>query len=272
MIGNSASGHDVTAELVSAASLPVLQSRRSPSRWDGDLPPPGISWKPVIRQFLASGRIVFADDTYVDDVDVVLYCTGYKPSFPFWDGEANGGPLWDYKNDKLARAYQHTFFRDHATLGIVGLPRALTFRSFEYQAIALARLFSGRNAAPLPSDAEQEAWERERLEDVRRRGTKFHDVQWETGETFDWLEGLFRIAGLGTLRGEGRIPPPLTEELIWAVEHIRKYPEPGRGEEGGKKNEDEINMTISDKAKPVDTQDAEWVLVERQHKDLLAFI
>lgn len=279
VVGNSASGHDLTAELVSAAALPVLQSRRTPSRWDGAAPPPGIAWKPVIRSYLpASGRILFADGTHADDVDVVVYCTGYKTSFPFWDGERgeNGGPLWDYGADKLARAYWHTFFRDHATLGIVGLPRALTFRSFEYQAIALARLFSGRNAAPLPPDAEQERWERDRLDRVRRRGTKFHDVQWETGETFEWLEGLFRIAGLGTLKGDGRVPPALTEELIWAVEHVRKYPEPGKGGEGYDNEESgdaERDVVVSGEIEKAGAaRDGDWVLVERQHKDLLAFI
>ncbi|XXH05737.1 hypothetical protein Hte_012173 [Hypoxylon texense] len=274
VVGNSASGHDLAAELASTASPPVLQSRRRPSRWDGDAPPPGIAWKPAVRSYLASGRIEFADGTYADGVDAVVYCTGYAASFPFWDAGkgANGGPLWDYGAGRLARAYWHTFFRDHATLGIVGLPRALTFRSFEYQAVALARLFSGRNAAPLPPDEEQGKWERDRLDLVRRRGTKFHDVQWETGETFEWLEGLFRIAGLGTLKGEGRIPPALTEELIWAVEHIRKYPEPGKGGKDEVKNETERDTPMSREMEQAGARDSDWVLVERQHKDLLAFI
>ncbi|KAI1206687.1 putative dimethylaniline monooxygenase [Annulohypoxylon truncatum] len=263
VIGNSASGHDLTAELVSTASLPVLQSRRSPSRWDGDTPPPGIRWKPVIRSYSAStGSIHFSDGTTLreSDVDHVIYATGYKPSFAFWNAARNGGPLYDYAANKLVGNYLHTFFRAYPTLAVVGVPRVLTFRSFEYQAVALARLFSSRNARPLPSVAEQERWEREREELTRREGRKFHDVDWESGETFAWLEALFDIAGLGTLRGEGRIPPALTEEMIWAIEHVKKYPEPGKGKDAdGDKDGEE-------------RQDGEWVLVERQRKDLLAFI
>ncbi|KAI0138211.1 putative dimethylaniline monooxygenase [Hypoxylon sp. NC0597] len=272
IIGNSASGHDLTAELVSTASLPVYQSRRTKSRWDGDEPPPGIAWKPIIKEYIPdTGRIVFEDGTYLDDIDTVIYCTGYKASYPFWNSAANGGPLFDYENGKLVNNYWHTFVRGHPTLGVVGLPRVLTFRSFEYQAVALARLFSGRNAVSLPPIEEQERWERERLEETKRERRKFHDINWETGETFEWLEGFFKIAGLGTLKGEGRIPPALTEELIWAIEHIRKYPEPGKGKDRDRNGKEEDTTTSSEDSQ-TGGRDNEWVLVERQRKDLLAFI
>src|SRR4051794_32792266 len=89
-IGNSASGHDLTNDLVLEANLPVYQSHRSASRWDGNKPPPGIAWKPVIKEFMPSGRILFEDDTYLDDIDTIIYCTGYKASFPFWNVKNNG--------------------------------------------------------------------------------------------------------------------------------------------------------------------------------------
>ncbi|KAI0848154.1 FAD/NAD(P)-binding domain-containing protein [Daldinia vernicosa] len=280
VVGNSASGHDLTAELVSTARLPVFQSRRSKSRWDGPEPPPGIAWKPVVSSYDASdgGSILFADGTRLADVDAVIYATGYNASFPFWNAanSANGAPLWDYASGKLVGNYWHTFFRAHPTLGIVGVPRVLTFRSFEYQAVALARVFAGRNAVPLPPAAEQERWERERLESTRREGRRFHDINWERGETAEWLEGLFRIAGLGTLRGDGRVPPPLTKEVVWAIEHLRKYPEPGKGKDGDDGDGDgegkEDDLVIEARSDQTSIQDDGWVLVDRRHKDLLGFI
>jgi len=268
IIGNSASGRDLAMELVSTAALPVYQSRRSPSRWDGATPPEGIVWKPVVQEYRPeTGSILFADGTILDDIDAVIYCTGYQPSFPFWNVDANDGlPLYDHAAGRLVGSYWHTFFRRWPTLGIVGMPRALTFRSFEYQAIALARLWSGRNSASLPAEQEQEAWERKREERTRREGKRFHDVAWDDGETHEWLGGLFEIAGLCTLKGEGMTPPPLGEDLVWAIEHIRKYPEPGRpdlagrdGEEGGETLADEVD---------------DWVLVGTgsSRKDSLAFI
>ncbi|KAL0944570.1 thiol-specific monooxygenase [Colletotrichum truncatum] len=277
VIGNSASGHDVTAELVGTAANPVYQSRRSKSRWDGDEPPAGQAWKPVIKEFLLDGRIVFEDGTYLDDVDFVIYCTGYKASYPFWNSKENGGrPLYDYKKGKLEKTFWHTFFQDFKTLGIVGMPRVLTFRSFEYQAIALARLFSGRNSVALPPVEEQERWEKEREDTVRREGRKFHDIPWETGETLEWLTGLYRVAGLPTLRGKGRVPPVLTEEMIWALEHLKKYPEPGNGDDGGddgKKEKSEQRRAEEDHHEPVDEgARGQWSLPHRPKKDLLSFI
>ena len=259
VIGNSASGHDVANELIQTVHLPLYHSRRSASRWDGDEPPPGIAWKPIIKEFLPNGRIVFEDHTYLDDIDSVIYCTGYKASYHFWNAKKNGREIYNYEANKLVKTYLHTFFRDFpTTLGIVGMPRVLTFRSFEYQAIALARVFSGHDRGRLLSTGreEMERWERER-EDVRRNdGKKFHDIDWETGETWGWLQELYNIAGLPKLGGEGRTPPVLGEEVRWAVEHLRKYPEPGKD---GNKFEDV-------------GENGEWVIVRKNRKDLLAFI
>ena len=255
VIGNSASGHDVSTDLLTEAELPVYVSRHSKSRWDGDEPPAGIAWTPVIREFLPSGRIVFDDDTHLDDVDAVVYCTGYRVSFPFWNEAANGRPLWDYRTEHLVGGYWHTFFRDFPTLGIVGLPRTLTFRSFEYQGIALARLWAGRNALPLPGLDEQARWEAERVRRTQAEGKKFHDIPWDTGETTDYLEFLFRLAGLGTLKGEGRIPPVLGKDLIWAIEHVRKYPvPPGNDERATRGPGDE-------------TEEPGWVVVGEERPD-----
>lgn len=256
IIGNSASGHDISTELVNHAKLPVYQSIRSKSRWDGSEPPSGIAWVPMISSFLPNGDIEFTDGTILDDIDHVIYCTGYRHSFPFWNEKNNGRPLWDYENNKLIKGYWHTFLYDFPTIGLVGIPRVLSFRSWEYQAIALARLFAGRLSKPLPSVGEMESWERDRLGDVRREGRKYHDIQWETGETLEWLGKLFEWAGLGTLEGDGRTPPALTREVVWAIEHLRKYPEPGK---------DEMKDVLMG-------EEVGWVVVEEVRKDLLHFI
>lgn len=229
MVGNSASGHDVSNECVGSAKSPVYVSRRSKAPWDGDSPPSGIAWKPVITEYLRDGSIEFADGTSLDDIDVVVYCTGYKASFPFWNEKANGSPIWDYEVNKLHDCYWHTFLQTFPTLTAMGVPRAVSWRSLEYQAIAIARLWSERNAFPLPSTAEQRVWEQLRVERCAREHKKFHDILWETGEAQAYLDFLFRFAGLGTFHGEGRVPPALGADIIWAIEHIGKYPDPSRG-------------------------------------------
>ncbi|ETS80858.1 hypothetical protein PFICI_08387 [Pestalotiopsis fici W106-1] len=268
VIGNSASGHDITFELLKSAQLPVYQSRRSKSRWDGKEPPPGIAWKPIITEYRQDGRIIFQDGTHLEDLDRIIYCTGYKPSFPFWNSKANGRPLWDYQAEKLINTYWHTFFQDFKTLAIVGVPRVLSFRSWEYQAIALARLFSDRNAAQLPSIEEQKKWELDRENETTRERRPFHGINWDQGETQEWLNGLFQIAGLGTLEGDGRIPPVLSKELIWALEHIKKYPEPEPELEAEAEAGDDVDLP-----QQVRHEDSSgWVFVPETCKDTLAFI
>lgn len=253
VIGNSASGHDVTQDLLRSASLPVYQSRRSKSRWDGSEPPLGVEWKPIVKEYLPDGRILFDDGSVLDDIDVVIYCTGYKPSFPFWNAEANGRPLFDYRQNKLIYNYWHTFFYDFPTLGIVGMPRVLTFRSMEYQAIALARLFAGRESVQLPPLEEQRRWEKHRAEQSKLQRFKFHDIAWDSGETHKYLGQLYELAGLPTLLGDGRAPPVLSKDTIWAIEHLKKYPEP-------------------DDAFCDEAVEAGWVMINETRKDSLSFI
>jgi hypothetical protein len=229
VIGNSASGHDVTAGIVKTGQLPVYQSRRTPSHWDTE-PPAGIEWKPIISEFLPkTGEIVFDDGSILRDIDQVIYCTGYKVSFPFWNAEANGGPIYDYKRDFVVGNYLHVFLTDYPTIGIIGIPRTLTFRSFNYQAIALARVLSGRNARALPSADEQRRWLTRRLELVARQRRKFHDVPWDEGESLDYFRELYDLAGLPRIEGLGQVPPVLDGETRWAIENVRKYPVPGGG-------------------------------------------
>lgn len=227
VVGNSASGHDVTVGVVETARHPVYQSRRSPSRCDGDEPPPGIEWKPIVREYLpTTGEIIFDDGSVLCDIDVVVYCTGYKTSFPFWNTKANGASIFDYAEDHLVGNYLHIFLTDFPTVGIVGIPRTLTFRSFDYQAIALARVFAGRNARPLPSREVQKRWEAARWELVSSQHRKFHDIQWDNGETLDYFRELYDLAGLPRIEGQGRVPPVLDKETRWAIEHVRKYADP----------------------------------------------
>lgn len=272
-IGNSASGFDIMNELTKAARLPVYNSRRHRSPFEGDEPGPGINWRPVISRYRDDGTIEFEDGTALgaDEVDKVVYCTGYRPSFPFWNAERNGRQIYDYENGKLVNTYWHTFFSDYSTLAIVGIQKALTFRSFEYQAVALARVFAGRNALPLPPAREMRKWEQDRLRWVQETGRKFHDVESEPGrlgqDTLVWLGFLYKMAGLGTLSGAGRLPPVLSKEVVDALKNIRKYPRPEHASEDRKtrlsyhgESEDMANTRMNGEG---DNYESEWVMVMR---------
>lgn len=110
-------------------------------------------------------------------------------------------------------------------------------------------------------------WEEDREKDIGERRKKFHDIEWETGETLRWLGGLYEIAGLPLLTGEGRVPPVLGQEVRWAIENVKKYPD-----------HREVGNIVKSLVECLDAEEPasrneEWVIVERhREKDLLAFI
>ncbi len=255
VIGNSASGHDISEQLVASELVPkpVYLSRRSSKPWDGDASPDGLIWKPVIKEY-RDGNIVFDDGTHLakNEIDAIIYCTGYQPSYPFWNVEVNGRPLFNYEEERLVGNYQHVFFPEYPTLGVVGFPRALSFRSFEYQSIALARVFSGR--AVLPTTAQQKEWESKRIIEARKNHESFHKLAWDDGEILAYLEYLYHLAGLPSLIGNGSIPPVLDKETRWALEHIKKYPV--KDPKGDSKSDDEGGWYVMEKMK----RDSLWFL------------
>lgn len=270
-IGNSASGWDVMNELAQTARRPVYNSRRHRSPFEGEEPEPGTAWKPVITRYRDDGTIEFEDGTTLgpDEVDKVVYCTGYRPSFPFWNAEKNGRGIYDYENGKLVGTYWHTFFSDHQTLGIVGIQKALTFRSFEYQAVALARLFAGRNVLPLPPAREMRKWEDDRLRWVQETGRKYHDIESQPGrlgdDTLVWLGFLYKMAGLGTLKGDGRLPPVLSTEVLEALKNIHKYPivDPDAKRLGPGSHDGRKSIADTSRKSEGSKDESEWVLVTR---------
>lgn len=274
-IGNSASGWDIMHDLTKTAHLPVYNSRRSKGHFEGDKPDPGLEWKGVITKYHLDGTIEFDDGSTLSPgaVDKVVYCTGYRPSYPFWNVQNNGRAFYDYENGKLVNNYWHTFFHDYPTVAIVGIQKSLTFRSFEYQAVALARLFAGRNVLSLPPAREMQAWEAQRLREVKDRGSKFHDVETQIGgltdATFVWLGFLYELSGLGTLKGDGRIPPALTKDLLWALKNIKKYPTPGDDKNSKETIERNNDGTMSNVPWELDGEsrkeeyENEWIMVSR---------
>ncbi|KIL87923.1 hypothetical protein FAVG1_08804 [Fusarium avenaceum] len=232
IVGNSLSGRDITEEVTKVARRPVYISRRHKSRWEGSQPDKGTEWKPVTKEFVTeTGQILFDDGSSLDDIDHIIYCTGYKPSFPFWNAKSNGRDLYDYEKEKLKGSYLHTFFQHYSTLGIIGLGQSLAFRSYEYQAIALARVFAGTNATALPSLTEQKEWERSWEKYSKRDDMDFHTVPFENGELLRWYTQLSNIAGI-PFCGKGRVPPAFTDETLWQLQNIRRLDQPGNGEEG----------------------------------------
>ena len=109
-----------------------------------------------IKSFLQHS-VLLSDDTTVDKIDVVVFCTGFASRFHFLDS------TWDLKCQRKAVLYRHMLPVEQQLQGIafVGLPYTLTalFPTAEMQSRWLADSWASRSYNPngtLYSDKEME--------------------------------------------------------------------------------------------------------------------
>lgn len=117
VVGGSVSAFDALHDIRKVAKLPVISALRNPAGAYGNAPflHPQIDNRLQIASFEPeSGRVNFADGSSADDVDVVLFATGYDFSFPFLPGIKS-------VNNRIPGLYQHVFKSDNPSLAFVGM-------------------------------------------------------------------------------------------------------------------------------------------------------
>ncbi|KAI0478067.1 putative dimethylaniline monooxygenase [Xylaria cf. heliscus] len=216
VVGGSISAFDTLHDIRTVTKGPVISSLREPNPTFGWAPftHPSIDVRPEISSFdPITGRIKFADGSLADDVDLVVFATGYEFSFPF---------LQDLKvvNGRVPGLYEHVFNINDPSLALIGMVYgAFGIRVFEWQAVAAARVLAGH--AILPSRSEMEKWERDRVA--------------KTGDNVSFLslipnfeepyEALRAIAGDPVAGTEGRILPkydPAWGDAFWGIVKYRQ--------------------------------------------------
>lgn len=206
MVGASVSAADIAFDLTNTAKGPVhavvIGHTANGYFGDGAFYHPKIARHPSITK--VSGRTVhFADNTSVDEVDHIIFGTGYTWSLPFL-------PNVPVRNNRVPGLYQHVVWRDDPTLLFVGAVGAgLTFKIFEWQAVYAARLLAGRGT--LPSSQEMSKWEEDRIAQ-RGDGPKFSLI---FPDLEDYFEKLRSLSGEPT-EGKGRRLPKFRREWLRA--------------------------------------------------------
>ncbi|KAF9873047.1 thiol-specific monooxygenase [Colletotrichum karsti] len=211
VVGGSVSAFDALHDIRLVAQTPVIASLREPLPAFGWAPftHPDITIKSQIKHFChKTGRITFSDKSTVDDVDIVLFATGYDFSFPFL-------PKLKVENRRIPGLYQHVFHVDDPTLAFVGMVTGgFTFRVFEWQAVAAARVFAGRGK--LPPRPEMEKWEQDRL--IKRGdGIPFFTLSPDFEEYFEALRSIAGEPGAGTT---GRVLPKFDSKWLEAFSQV----------------------------------------------------
>jgi thioredoxin reductase len=188
VVGGNVSAADLVVDLHPLVKGPLYLSQRGNNEalqaaWDL----PNIQLKPTIAGIDTSQQgitVTFSDDTTLENIDKIIFATGYKLSYSFLTPD----PVTP--NNRASGFYQHIFKISDPSLTLVGQARAaISFRVYEYQAVAVARYFAGRNAKPLPSPQEQDLWEVERLK-YKGPTDLFHEIKPDFEAYFTFLRDL----------------------------------------------------------------------------------
>jgi cation diffusion facilitator CzcD-associated flavoprotein CzcO len=131
-----------------------------------------IAVKPNIERF-AGGRTVRFLNGSEEEIDLVVYCTGYKISFPFFD------PSLLSADDNRLPLYRRVVSVEHPGLFFIGLiqPLGAIMPLAESQSEWVADLLSGQAALPSAAEMRKEISAEERRMRKRYVASKRHTIQ-----------------------------------------------------------------------------------------------
>ncbi|GFO22117.1 retrovirus-related pol polyprotein from transposon 297 [Plakobranchus ocellatus] len=147
-----------------------------------------VKVKPNIRQFTETG-VVFEDGTMEDNIDLVVFATGYNIGYSFMEK----GLLGDTSDNRL-KLYKRMWIPDlpHQTLAFLGAiqPLGAIFPISELQARLAAQVFKGEVRLPSPKQMKQDLAKHDAKVRKRYVPTQRHTFQ------VDWLPFMDELASL----------------------------------------------------------------------------
>lgn len=214
IVGNGASGTDIASQIEEVSKHPLLMSQRSESIMTS-----AGGYKEIVPELAellpnshGTRAVRFADGRVEEDVDAILFATGYYYSFPFLSS-------LEFKlistGERVQNTYKHLFYIHDPTIAFIGLPmKIIPFRIDEAQGAVVARLWAGR--LELPSTQEMSRWE-ERVIAERGPGKAFLDLS--CPKEFEYHNELVDWATHATGQG-GKMPMRWSAKDRWARERI----------------------------------------------------
>lgn len=191
VVGNSASGMDIANQISQVSKHPLIISQRSVSWLSGSRSKSEeerITMKPQIAEFLDPSvrprALRFSDGHVEENIDCILFCTGYLYTFPFLSSF-----LQELVHDgsRVHNIYQHMFYIDHPSLAFVALPiRVIPFPLAEVQAAVLGKVWSGQLA--LPPERQMREWE---LKTIKENGEGKKFLTLDGGKDFLYHNYLY---------------------------------------------------------------------------------
>lgn len=206
VIGNANSANEMAAQLAPVAQLPVYRSTRRvsifPSLPDDRIEDVG----PVLRYSRSANEniSVFLGDRTIDDVDYVLFGTGYYPEVPYLRVLEPADAACSASNSKSAsrplvpltsrrvqpvrvpRLYRHVLYAHNTSLAFIGaLVSFIPFAMADLTSTWLALVWSPPRRIDIPPTVE------ERLADEQARLHTLHQLRSETDNPSDLVSFHF---------------------------------------------------------------------------------
>ncbi|KAI8086753.1 putative FAD dependent oxidoreductase [Halteromyces radiatus] len=219
LIGDGTSALDISRDVGDVAKIIYQSVRESNHGFDEKYRafreevktwlPPNVKRVPSINNIIFNHHandciFEFLDGTTVTDVDVIIVCTGYLFNYHFLQ-ELHDDPYANSKNNKrptedrvlvkqdgsqLFNLHKDIFYIPNPTLSFIGVPfHIATFSFFEFQAYAVARVYS--QSAFLPSTERMRQEWTDRLKQ-KGAGREFHALGADLEQAYikdivDWL-------------------------------------------------------------------------------------
>jgi hypothetical protein len=225
VIGSSASGLDISDHLTTTAKLPVYLSQKSESELAGGFPPnPDVRIVKRVDKFdVATKRAYLVDGEIINDIDSIIFCTGYLYTFPLFEGLK---PLLLVDGKMVHATYKHLFCAVHPSLSFLTLPqKIIPFPIAEAQSSVLARIYSGRLSISL-AEEDMFKWEEKRWVKVKCHEERFHSL--ESLEDAAYINWLIKWAGTAVKKdgldngGDGLLPKEWDSKKAWIRKRIPK--------------------------------------------------
>lgn len=223
LLGARASGIDIALEIGKHARE-VHLCARGVERAQPFFGRENVALSPPIDALEAPSGIVLRDGSRIDDVDALLYCTGYEYRLPFLDPAGLASPIVEVHDNWIHPLLLDVVAARARTLGLIGLAnRIVPFPQYELQAMLFARGLVG--SALLPEREERERSAQARADELRKAGIAQRHFLQQGDAQFAYNDDLAKLCGVELL-------PPSFQTVYRAVEQARfRDPEAYREEE-----------------------------------------
>ncbi|KAK5736464.1 monooxygenase [Elasticomyces elasticus] len=217
VVGNSASGWDISLQLKNVAKMVIVSS----GRWKAGATlsaPSHIGVKGIQSWDVSARSVTFTDGRTAYGVDNIILCTGYVYDFSFLRKGTQslcGDEKLFETGLRVADVYKHIFYIHDPTLAFVGLPKkTAAFTVAEAQSAVVARAFAGRILRPSKPALERwvreanETWKKD-LADGKVGASDYHSFNLALDKDYvnDLHDWSMRVIKSTMFEDDGQSPP-----------------------------------------------------------------